>query len=266
MPFRYGVRLGADLLRRGRIRDAVPYLVKPVNYWRTAEYRWVLEAVDVRPDERVLDIGSPKLLALYLAEEKRARVRATDIESYFLEKLERIRQVRGLSPERFALETQDGRKLSYPDASFDKVYSISVVEHIPDSGDTQCLREIARVLAPKGRCALTVPFSPESRTDFKKDFYWSKSSVELPEGVFYQRRYSEEDLRRRLIDPSGLKLRELSFIGEKVLTAQARELSDFLPDVSGPIQPLLSRLFHTPPSPRWQDLAKPLCALLCLEK
>jgi hypothetical protein len=51
-----------------------------------------------------------------------------------------------------------------------------------------------------------------------------------------------------------------------VLTRSSRELSDFLPAVTGPLQPLLSRLFHTPLVESWRELAKPLCAVVALEK
>ena len=74
--------------------------------------------------------------------------------------------VEGVPPERLHLAVEDGRRLSFPDDSFDKVYSLSVLEHIPDDGDSACVTEIARVLRPGGECYLTVPFWPQSRTDF----------------------------------------------------------------------------------------------------
>jgi hypothetical protein len=58
----------------------------------------------------------------------------------------------------------------------------------------------------------------------------------------------------------------LSYIGEKVMTRSKRELSDRLPAITGPLQPAMSRLFHTAPAESWRDLAKPLCAVIALEK
>src|SRR3712207_8939918 len=52
--------------------------------------------------------------------------------------------------------------------TFTKVYSISVLEHIPDDGDTRCAAEIGRVLAPGGTAVLTVPFAPTSRDEYTK--------------------------------------------------------------------------------------------------
>ncbi len=264
----YGFALGAQLLKQRRLRMALPYLVRPVNYWRTVEYEQTCAEAAFAPGQRVLDIGSPKLLALYLAEREGVTVHATDIEPYFLEKLDVVRKARRIPADRLILEVQDGRKLSYADGHFDRVYSISVLEHIPDEGDTACVREIARVLKPGGRAVITVPFWPTSRSEYRRGgFYWAGSSkTEDGRGTFYQRRYSEADLRRRLIEPSGLSLAGLKYVGERLATLPDREVSDFLPVVTGPIQPLLSKLLHTQPSESWQALKKPLCAVVTLDK
>jgi SAM-dependent methyltransferase len=264
----YGVRLGWQLLLRRRWTRGLRYLIVPVNFWRRLEYEIVVEEGDFRSSDRVLDVGSPKLLSLYLAEKVGARVTATDIESYFVDEYALLRSLRQVPPQRLELGVEDGRGLSFADSSFDKVYSISVVEHVPEDGDSQCVREMARVLAPGGRCLLTVPFWPQSRTDYRdSDFYWSGSSVGGPGGrVFFQRRYSEEDLHARLIEASGLKLRKLAFVGEKVMAGSSREFCDYLPPVTGPIQPALSRLLLTEAVDDWRRLNKPLCALLVFEK
>ncbi|HEX4621268.1 MAG TPA: class I SAM-dependent methyltransferase [Myxococcaceae bacterium] len=263
----YGMRLGVDLLREARLRESVALLVKPINYWRTVEYRTVWELAAFSAADRILDIGSPKLLSVFLAERTGAEVYATDIEPYFVEKLEAIRRVRRIPEARLRLQVEDGRKLSFSDRTFDKVYSISVLEHIPDQGDTACIREAARVLRPGGRCIVTVPFAPEPRDEFKSGgFYWEGSSKRDGAQVFYQRRYSEQTLKERLLVPSGLRVARVGYIGEKVLTGSSRELSDFLPAITGPLQPLLSRLFHTPVVDSWRELAKPLCAVIALDK
>ena len=150
------------------------------------------------------------------------------------------------------------------------MFSLSVLEHIPDDGDSACVTEIARVLVPGGECYLTVPFWPQSRSDYVDDdaVYWTKHSVAAGDGkVFYQRRYSEDDLFERLIRPSGLTLKELEVRRrEGDGRAPTSSSSDRLPLVSGPIQPLLSMLFHTEPVDSWRSLEKPLCALIVLEK
>jgi SAM-dependent methyltransferase len=49
----------------------------------------------------------------------------------------------------------DLRALPFPDATFDRVIAAEVLEHIPD--DRTAIAELARVLKPGGRAAVTVP-------------------------------------------------------------------------------------------------------------
>jgi SAM-dependent methyltransferase len=264
----YGARLSLPLLRRRRPRRALRYAVVPVNYWRSVEYRLALEEGRFAPGDRVLDVGSPKLLSLWIADRLRAEVVATDIESYFIEEYDLLRSARRVPAERLRLAVEDGRRLSFDDASFDRVYSLSVLEHIPDAGDSECVRELARVLAPGGRCVITVPFWPTSRVDWRDpDFYWSGASLDDASGrVFYQRRYSEADLHERLVEPSGLRLARLRFVGDRWARRGDRELCELLPPWIGPLQPALAGVLTTAPTADWRTLRKPLCALLVLEK
>ena len=269
MLYTYGLKVGAKLATRGKWNAGLRYLVRPVNYWRAIEYQLIYDAARFTAADRVLDIGSPKLLALYLAKVVGAEVWSTDIDDYFLETHTLAAELEGIPESRLHAQVEDGRRLTFEDAFFDKVYSLSVLEHIPGDGDSECAHEIGRVLKPGGRGFLTVPFSPVSRIDHIKDtgVYWTEHSERTADGeVFYQRRYSEDDLHRRLIAPSGLVLNRLAYVGEKVMTRSSRELSDYLPAVTGPVQPLLSKLLHTRPVDSWRELAKPLCAFIVLER
>lgn len=197
--------------------------------------------------DRVLDIGSPKLLSLYLAERVGAEVYSTDLEPHFIDEYEYLARVRGVPEQRFHAAAADGTELPYNDDYFTAIYSISVIEHIPDTGDSACLAEIGRVLRPGGRCLITVPFWPSSRDKFREpDFYWAGAMPATQDGrVFFQRRYSPDDLIERLIRPSGLEVSQTLFVGERVMVQSEREFDDVLPVITGPIQPLLSRAVHT---------------------
>ncbi len=266
--YAYGLRAGLRLFADTRFKRGLRYLVMPVPYWRSLEYRLVWNEADFQSEDRILDIGSPKLLSLYLAEKTGAEVFATDIEDYFLDEYGFLRDARKISPQTLHLEVEDGRRLSFPDNSFTKVYSISVIEHIPEEGDMECLREIGRVLRPGGQCLITVPYWPTSKEEYRPpNFYWAGASTSTPDGqVFYQRRYSEEDLYARLIKPSGLAVRKIAYVGEHVLAHSRREFCEFLIAPTGPIHPLLSRLVHTRPVTSPTQVKKPLCAFIALTK
>lgn len=266
MLYWYGLTLGLQALTRGKFS---PLLITPVNYWRMLEFRLVFDELNARPTDTILDIGSPKLFSLFLADRIGCEVFSTDIDDYFVEEYRFFQKIKRVPESRFHPVVADGRKLQFPDARFSKVFSISVIEHIPGEGDGECMQEIARVLAPGGKCVITVPFAPNGKTVYtQQQFYWSRFSATDPATgqAFFERAYSEEELHRRLIEPSGLKATRINYVGENVLTKSDRELADFLRPSTGPFQPLLSKLCLSRPVARWQHLKKPLCALLVLEK
>jgi SAM-dependent methyltransferase len=275
-PYTYALQIGAKELVHGDYKHAIRHLLVPVPYWRLVEFRLVRDSGDFKGSDRILDIGSPKLLSIYLAKTLGAEVYATDIDDYFMGEYNLLQTLEGIPPDRFHVQVEDGRRLSFADGYFSKVFAVSVLEHIPDDGDAECAREIGRVLAPGGRCLLTVPFSPASRTIYKdaNQIYWAKpngdESADKHQAIFFQRRYSESDLYDRLIHPSGLRLRQLQFVGERVLSHSSKEVFEYVPFyamvMTGLAHPLLSRLFHTTPATSWQELSKPLCALVVLEK
>lgn len=271
MLFWYGFGLGLQsLARRYVTREVIKNIVVPVNYWRTLEYKLVYHALDPHDGDRILDVGSPKLIAFYLADKCSSAVHSIDIEDYFIRDYLEFQRMRKISEDRFRPYAMDGRHLAFAACSFNKIFSISVLEHIPDTGDTACIKEMARVLDHGGKCVVTVPFSPVSEDEFRDpgEFYWARSSAKHPGNgkVFFQRRYDEQAIFERLVRPSGLHLSTLSYVGEKIRLSGHKEIGAYLPRILGPLHPALSHLIHTSPTDSWHRLKKPLAAFLVLEK
>jgi ubiquinone/menaquinone biosynthesis C-methylase UbiE len=61
---------------------------------------------------------------------------------------------------RVTYNTEDMANLSYPDAMFDAISCISVLEHLPAPADQAALNELLRVLKPGGVLVFTVDFTP----------------------------------------------------------------------------------------------------------
>jgi SAM-dependent methyltransferase len=243
--------------------------VLPVEYIRCAETRYILRHLDVRPGQRVLDIGSPKLLSLFLAAHLRAEVHATDLVDYFFGTYEAYsRLALGRDRDRYRMASEDARILTYPSAHFERVFSISAIEHIPDDGDTRAIQEIARVLAPGGIACLTVPWGDHGYLEeFKQrgdpDVYWAPGDGER---VFFQRAYDRGMLERRLVRPSGLRLVDLSFWGERTLPVEHVILNRRIPRVARmllyPAHVVLARLFLRPLSEAEPSRKKVACFTL----
>jgi SAM-dependent methyltransferase len=163
-----------------------------------------------------LDVGSPKLPVLLLARNPAVTLHATDLRDYFVGPTSHFLRRSGLGHRLGStvyLETADARALPYADDSFDLLLSISVVEHIPDCGDSDAMEQFGRVVRPGGKVVLTVPFDSRSYLEewVQGDVYERKSEGKP---VFYQRRYDYASLSRRLVQPSGLTLDQVVYFGE----------------------------------------------------
>lgn len=215
--YRFSLRLGARALLPFGWRAALPRLLNPLAYPRGMEFALVLRGLDPPEQGQVLDVASPKLLFLWLASNTRLQLTATDIRGDFIAPTRYLVGRLGLAGEigqRLALETQDARILRLRSGSFDAAYSVSVIEHIPESGDSMAMQEIARVLRPGARFALTVPYSPSYEEEWVTHDVFERKRRRGQKQVFFQRRYDNEALERRLIAPSGLREIERAYFGE----------------------------------------------------
>jgi SAM-dependent methyltransferase len=185
------------LLRHGYLREAVIRIVVPLDPSRYLELPWVRSELGARAGERVLDLASPKLLAVVLARE--------GVEVVSVDQLEpEIESWRKLAPE-VRFEVADGRALPYEEASFDHACSVSVLEHIPEHGDELALPELARVVKPGGRVVVTLPYASQYREDWRdRDLY--AEGEERGGQFFFQRWYDEERLRRLVAAAPSLEL------------------------------------------------------------
>jgi SAM-dependent methyltransferase len=157
------VRLGLrHLARHGYRREAVVRVVVPLDPSRYLELPWAIEHLGARRGDRVLDLASPKLLAVALA---RRGVDVTSVDQLERE-IENWQALAGAVPG-LDLVVADGRSLPFEDESFDHAYSISVLEHIEEPGDAEALAELARVVRPGGRVIVTLPHAQAYREDWR---------------------------------------------------------------------------------------------------
>jgi SAM-dependent methyltransferase len=199
--YRTSIGLGVrGLSRPGLRRQAAARIVVPLDPSRYLELPWALEALDARPGQRVLDLASPKLLAVELA---RRGVEVTSVDELERE-VEIWRRLTAREP-RLRFEVADGLALPYEEGSFRHAYSLSVLEHIAEDGDAQALRELARVVRPGGRVAITMPFAQSYREE------WRDRPAFVDHGdvggrYFFQRWYDEERVDRLVEAAPALEL------------------------------------------------------------
>jgi SAM-dependent methyltransferase len=170
--------------------------LKRLDLYRYLEYAAVLQALGLWPGAFILDVGSSNsLLPIYLATQGYA-VLSVDIDDCRLkQQRKRLLRLEGkLFPTgRLHFEHQDARAFTLKNNTFDCVTAISVLEHIPDEGDKEAVREMARVVKPGGLVIITVPYGTK---------YFQGRPPQTTAAT--QRVYSESALAERLAKPSLL--------------------------------------------------------------
>jgi arsenite methyltransferase len=123
----------------------------------------MLAAVDWKGSERVLDVGTGRGLLAIGAARKLTTGRAVgidvwsakDLSGNALERTRENAELEGVA-DRVELKSEDARRLTFDDASFDVVLSNLCLHNIPGwTGRAEACREIARVLAPGGVALLS---------------------------------------------------------------------------------------------------------------
>ena len=203
---------------------------------------FVLQRFLASRPQTVLDVSSPKVPSLLLAQ-LGSQVTATDLEDQAIfDRWKKSADAVGIK--NYTAQFQDARKLTHPDNSFDFLYSISVIEHIPDRGDMEALLEFQRVVKPGGTIVVEVPYRRVRKDVFAS--YDSKGAP-LPAPRFYERYYDRESLHERLEKADNLELQERWILGEwlpidpwieadrlpRILRLAALPLEPFLAAVNG---------------------------------
>lgn len=216
-----GVVIGLRTFRREPLLG-LRRVILPVSYWRAAEFAYVWRQLAQSPGSRILDVGSPKDLATMLARHRRHEVVATDIlpEAVALsDRYARAQGLEGRGPGRVHSEVQDGRALPYADGSFDAAYSVSVLEHIPDDGDSLAIRELIRVVRPGGFIVVTVPFDRSYRETFVTGPVYERRPI-AAEPMFFERHYDRDALATRLFSSDAAELVDCGLWGEGALRVE----------------------------------------------
>lgn len=113
----------------------------------------MLRLMEVQPTATVLDAGcGPGVHSIRVAQEN-CRVCAIDISETMLQEAKKRVERAGMS-DNIEFQKEDLTALSFPDASFQYVFSWGVIIHIREI--EKALDELARIVAPGGKLALYV--------------------------------------------------------------------------------------------------------------
>lgn len=209
--YSFGLKAGVmNFLRNGLrlgLKKTIGKVTQPINsYTRFPEYDYFAKAINrhisvLNARAKILDIGSPKLLGLYLAVTNRVEVTLSDISALNIDEYRYLWNA--LKPKAkgdvtFALH--DARALQIPNEHVDVAYSMSVIEHVEgNSGDSDSIRELIRVLKPGGLLIISVPFGPRYVEQQRTGLVGAAQRTNDDKSYFFQRIYDEASFNTRIM-------------------------------------------------------------------
>lgn len=187
-----------------------------IDFFRCFEYSIGVAEIPLPTTMKVLDIGETKFgfFPLYLAEKKRVEVTVLDIDKR-IKTLINVAERRDL---KLNAVVSGAESMPFPDSTFDVIYCISTIEHIPNDGDIKTMREINRVLKSDGKAYITTSFGNKYN-----EGKW---------GRWFFRVYDYTAMENRLIKSSGLKFEKVIFHGD----SNMRKFSDMLYKLPKPVR------------------------------
>src|SRR5436309_1143884 len=169
-------------------RDALPYLVEhwylgpPARrYMMVRRFREVLERADLAPGQRVLDLGCGWAYGTLWARAHGCKVAGVDLGT------DQLRWARRALADgaRLGLANANAKALPFRDGTFDRAFSVEMMEHVFRPDRQAVLSEIARVLKPGGRLALSTPNSASPIESAKRlAVRWPALRRRLPSSCF----------------------------------------------------------------------------------
>lgn len=203
----------AEFRRRVGLRRWAEMQLAPItSFTRLAEFEVAARCLDLRPGLSLLDLASPKIFGLVLSHRFSLDAWLTDIWQDEVSAWRAWAESAEWAGPKLRFEACDARRTGFPDKSFDRVVSLSVLEHIEGDGDQKAMAEIARVLKPGGIAVVSVPFSRRFKTKMTRSRLYGRRTPDKKERLFL-RIYDQQTLEQRLLRPSGLFLEEATALG-----------------------------------------------------
>jgi len=186
--------------------------VNAYEYYKVSEMDFVISRLSRMSCHTVLDLGSGcSAIPSYIAMQGKQVIAAELDETALQTQHELSTRQPHLS---LHVTAANFLRLPFADETFDAITIISTIEHVPNDGDIQTMKELRRVLKPGGALFITVPVSHianEQHTTHSIGHVYQECTGE---GPGYLRVYNPEWIHQRLIEPSGLSRIELIYKGE----------------------------------------------------
>jgi len=193
------IELVKDLLRsKSLCYTSSAGMFIPGTYTQESEKRklwensWVAIHSGVKFGDRVLDIGGASTPFVFYLASLGCSVKVIDNDWSCCGMIYNTRYVaRKMNWDIEVFDRNISKPIPFPDNSFDRVFSICMVEHLSSSVRSRMMREVARVLKPGGIAGFTIDYGPDRKV------------LIADKGLRFGYR---QKLFEEIINPSGLSL------------------------------------------------------------
>jgi SAM-dependent methyltransferase len=192
----YGFGIAKKLLLKGKI--SLKLLLVPVSFVRYFEFSYASKNLSVNEHDNILDVSSPYLFGFFQSSKYSIDYLYINPDRKDLSNVISFSKRLEFKATYTAKEI-DALNLPFENAAFDKIVSISVIEHIAEDGDSMAMKEMWRVLKPGGFLIISFPVKKEFEIEHKdEDLY--NLNIEKKSGVyFFQRIYDKQKIKERLL-------------------------------------------------------------------
>jgi len=171
------------------------------RHWsRVFEWPWAIEEADLRGRDVVLEAGGGDTELQFALACRTTRVVNFDHDQGVLDAAEQY--ARRLGVANLLCRRGDLTSIYYPDNSFDKIFCISVIEHITNG--EHALDELWRVLKPGGRLLLTMDIAERAEPRYLFDLARAARLLEQQPWGLAVPDFPENGLRGRTDDGSNM--------------------------------------------------------------
>ena len=192
----FGFSLGFKLLFKGKL--SLKLLLNPVSIVRYFEYDFVNSCTGNIDDKNILDVSSPYLFGFFVSAKKNCSYNYINPDKKDLENVRSLAKKISIVG-KYSSDCLDAKKMYYPDNKFNRIVSISVIEHVNNHGDSEVMREMWRVLKPGGLLILTFPVKKQYEEEFISEDIYNLNREETKGEFFFQRYYDDKKIEERLL-------------------------------------------------------------------
>jgi len=192
-----GRKIGKELLFRGIVSPKL--LFNPVSIVRYFEFDYVDKNIEIKPKENILDISSPFLFGFCAVKNYNIKYNYLNPDLADLQRVKKFATKIKFAG-KFNSYNINAIKLPFENNKFDKVISISVIEHVNGENDSLVMQEMWRVLKPGGRLILTFPVSKKFEIEYTQNNIYNLAVDKKENNYFFQRIYDEENIQSRLLN------------------------------------------------------------------